>query len=150
MYLNLDEYVDLTQAEVDQYIASLNRSDYIPKSLVVEKWDGQSFNGVSIDAIVSQYGYDFYTAKVDGVVCRVSFINCYEQVKSELTESALMQHVIEHFKSRLKPPREQEIAPPTEQEQLQAEVLLNQCNIIINQENQDAVLAEILLNQMGV
>lgn len=40
--------------------------------------------------------------------------------------------------------------PVSEQEQLQAEILLNQCNLLINQENQDAVLAEILLNQMGV
>lgn len=40
--------------------------------------------------------------------------------------------------------------PVTEQEKIQAEILLNQCNLLINQENQDAVLAEILLNQMGV
>lgn len=39
---------------------------------------------------------------------------------------------------------------PSEQELLQAEMLLNQCNILINQENQDAVLAEILINQLGV
>lgn len=38
----------------------------------------------------------------------------------------------------------------TEQEQLQAEMLLNQCNLLINQENQDKVLAELLLNQLGV
>lgn len=48
-----------------------------------------------------------------------------------------------------------EIADPTpepisEQDQIQAEMLLNQCNILINQENQDAVLAEILINQLGV
>lgn len=40
--------------------------------------------------------------------------------------------------------------PVTEQEQLQAEMLLNQCNLLINQENQDKVLAELLLNQLGV
>lgn len=40
--------------------------------------------------------------------------------------------------------------PVTEQEKIQAEILLNQCNLLINQENQDAVLAEILLNQMEV
>ena len=33
---------------------------------------------------------------------------------------------------------------------VKAEILLNQADLIINQENQDAVLAEILLNQMGV
>ena len=38
----------------------------------------------------------------------------------------------------------------SEQERLKAEILLNQCNLLINQENQDKVLAEILLNQMGV
>ena len=38
----------------------------------------------------------------------------------------------------------------TEQDKIQAEILLNQCNLLINQENQDKVLAEILLNQMGV
>lgn len=35
-------------------------------------------------------------------------------------------------------------------DEVKAEILLNQCNLLINQENQDAVLAEILLNQMGV
>lgn len=40
--------------------------------------------------------------------------------------------------------------PISEQEILQAEMLLNQCNILVNQENQDTVLAEILLNQLGV
>lgn len=35
-------------------------------------------------------------------------------------------------------------------DEVKAEILLNQCNVLINQENQDAVLAEILLNQMGV
>lgn len=47
--------------------------------------------------------------------------------------------------------------PIPEQDQIQAEMLLNQCNILINQENQlinqecqDAVLAEILINQLGV
>lgn len=40
--------------------------------------------------------------------------------------------------------------PITDNDIMMAEVLLNQCNMLINQENQDAVLAEILLNQMGV
>jgi len=35
-------------------------------------------------------------------------------------------------------------------DEVKAEILLNQADLIINQENQDAVLAEILLNQMGV
>ena len=38
----------------------------------------------------------------------------------------------------------------SEQDQIQAEMLLNQCSILIIQENQDAVLAEILINQLGV
>lgn len=40
--------------------------------------------------------------------------------------------------------------PISEEDQIQAETLLNQCSILINQENQDAVLAEILINQLGV
>lgn len=40
--------------------------------------------------------------------------------------------------------------PISEQDQIQAEMLLNQCSMLINQENQDAVLAEILINQLGV
>ena len=38
---------------------------------------------------------------------------------------------------------------PTEQELIQAELLLNQAQILINQEQQDTVLAEFLLNQIG-
>ena len=39
---------------------------------------------------------------------------------------------------------------PTEQELIQAEILLNQADILAKQNELDAVLAEILLNQMGV
>lgn len=39
--------------------------------------------------------------------------------------------------------------PPTDQELIQAELLLNQTKILINQEQQDTVLAELLLNQIG-
>jgi len=45
------------------------------------------------------------------------------------------------------------IAPqpqPTEGEILQAELLLNQVTILENQTAQDAVMAEILLGQLGV
>lgn len=38
----------------------------------------------------------------------------------------------------------------TEQELLQAEILLNQAEILAKQNEQDEVLAEILLNQLGV
>lgn len=38
---------------------------------------------------------------------------------------------------------------PTDQELIQAELLLNQTQILINQEQQDMVLAELLLNQIG-
>lgn len=44
------------------------------------------------------------------------------------------------------PPKPQ----PTEQELVQAEILLNQIEIMQRQAEQDEVLAEILLNQMGV
>ena len=37
-----------------------------------------------------------------------------------------------------------------QEEQIHAEMLLNQCEILINQEDHDEVLAEILLNQLGV
>ena len=39
---------------------------------------------------------------------------------------------------------------PTEGEIIQAEMLLNQAQIIATQQEQDEVLAAILLNQMGV
>lgn len=39
--------------------------------------------------------------------------------------------------------------PPTEQELIQAAMLLNQTQILINQDQQDTVLAELLLNQIG-
>ena len=39
---------------------------------------------------------------------------------------------------------------PTETELINAELLLNQIDIIAKQNEQDEVLAEILLNQMGV
>lgn len=39
---------------------------------------------------------------------------------------------------------------PTEQDFLQAEILLNQVTILENQHAQDAVMAEILLGQLGV
>ena len=39
---------------------------------------------------------------------------------------------------------------PTETELIQAELLLNQADILAKQNEQDEVLAEILLNQMGV
>lgn len=39
---------------------------------------------------------------------------------------------------------------PSEQEILQAELLLNQMTILDNQTSQDAVMAEILLGQLGV
>lgn len=39
---------------------------------------------------------------------------------------------------------------PTEEELVQAEILLNQAEILAKQNEQDEVLAEILLNQMGV
>ena len=39
---------------------------------------------------------------------------------------------------------------PTEQELIQAELLLNQVEILARQNEQDEVLAEILLNSLGV
>lgn len=47
---------------------------------------------------------------------------------------------------RLKPAQPE----PTETELIQAELLLNQAEILAKQNEQDEVLAEILLNQMGV
>ena len=42
------------------------------------------------------------------------------------------------------------VPEPTEQDFLQAEILLNQVSILENQRAQDAVMAEILLGQLGV
>lgn len=42
-----------------------------------------------------------------------------------------------------------EVDEPISQDELNAEILLNQMTILENQAAQDAVLAEILLNQMG-
>jgi hypothetical protein len=48
-------------------------------------------------------------------------------------------------------PEPEPTAPePTEQDFLQAEILLNQVTILENQRAQDAVMAEILLGQLGV
>lgn len=47
-------------------------------------------------------------------------------------------------------PSEPENEEPTENDILNAEILLNQTEILINQSNQDEVLAEILLNGLGV
>lgn len=48
------------------------------------------------------------------------------------------------------PKQPEPIYEPTEQELIQAEILLNQADILAKQAEQDEVLAEILLNQMGV
>lgn len=42
-----------------------------------------------------------------------------------------------------------EVDEPIPQDELNAEILLNQMTILENQAEQDVVLAEILLNQMG-
>lgn len=42
------------------------------------------------------------------------------------------------------------VQEPTEEELINAEILLNQVDIIAKQNEHDEVLAEILLNQMGV
>ena len=47
-------------------------------------------------------------------------------------------------------PEPQPEPEPTEEEIMQAEMLLNQMQIIATQQEQDEVLAEILINQMGV
>lgn len=47
-------------------------------------------------------------------------------------------------------PEPQPEPEPTEEEIIQGEMLLNQAQIIATQQEQDEVLAAILLNQMGV
>ena len=49
-----------------------------------------------------------------------------------------------------KPSDEPVVPGPTEEELIQAEILLNQVEILAKQNEHDEVLAEILLNQMGV
>ena len=48
------------------------------------------------------------------------------------------------------PPKPEPTPQPTEEEILQAEMLLNQQQIISRQNEQDMVLAELLLSQQGV
>ena len=48
------------------------------------------------------------------------------------------------------PVPEPAVTEPTEQDFLQAEILLNQVSILENQRAQDAVMAEILLGQLEV
>lgn len=47
-------------------------------------------------------------------------------------------------------PEENPVYVPTDEELITAELLLNQADILARQNEQDEVLAEILLNQMGV
>lgn len=56
--------------------------------------------------------------------------------------------VVKNIKSEPAEPRPE--PEPTEEEIIQAEMLLNQAQIIATQQEQDEVLAAILLNQMGV
>ena len=46
--------------------------------------------------------------------------------------------------------KEEELNRPISQEEIQAEILLNQAEILANQSSQDEVLAEILLNSLEV
>lgn len=55
-----------------------------------------------------------------------------------------------HITGVVEEPKEHQTEPIiSEQEELNAEILLNQASIIAKQEEQDEVLAEILLNQTG-
>lgn len=60
-----------------------------------------------------------------------------------IVEEADDQIIAKYLKSE---PREEPVPEPTDQELFQAEVMLNQMEILANQEAQDEVLAEILLS----
>jgi hypothetical protein len=73
-------------------------------------------------------------------------INYYETINDEEKILYTIDMPIESVTSK----DENQIIEPTETELIQAELLLNQADIIAKQNEQDEVLAEILLNQMGV
>lgn len=70
-------------------------------------------------------------------------------------ETACLQHIDmlcdkldeEDREQRLK---EEELNRPISQDEIQAEILLNQADILANQNAQDEVLAEVLLNSLEV
>lgn len=71
-----------------------------------------------------------------------------EEIDGYIIDTYSNGTIVKNIKSK---PTESQIEPePTENEIIQAEMLLNQAQIIATQEEQDEVLAAILLNQMGV
>ena len=142
---------DITEAELNEYLDSL--VVYIGV-WTCEKWDGKSFNGVSPALIKKHHGEDFYVYRKDGIYQFISKENNLSEITSNIIDVEINRLCEEHFADKLFPVDEhgnpiKPIKIP-EQELIQAEMLLNQCSILINQENQDAVLAEILINQLGV
>lgn len=69
-----------------------------------------------------------------------------------IDETEYTQEVYSNGLTVLKPEKQSEksLPEPTEEEILQAELLLNQMEILANQNAQDKTLAAILLNQMEV
>lgn len=101
----------------------------------------------------SQYFYaeldenNVVKALIDTNVSPEEIADCFVQIP-EYEESYLLKkyengewHDVERSETEYE---------PTETELIQAEILLNQAEILAKQNEQDEVLAEILLNQMGV
>lgn len=92
----------------------------------------------------------FSTVEDDGTVIASGYVGIEDKELLALYETnpeLAMQD--SRMESLLNPPEPVE-PEPTEEELIQAEILLNQAEILAKQNEQDEVLAEILLNQMGV
>ena len=109
-----------------------------------------TINGKPISYEIDENGYTIY---LDGQTWISQRDTCIPY--SDLGyEGSCLKQIEDIFNSITQEP-EQEPEPqptlePTEEEILQAEMLLNQMQIIATQQEQDEVLAGILLNQMEV
>lgn len=142
---------NITETELNQYRGNLI-VDIGEWSC--EKWSGESFNGVSPDLIREHHGENFYVYRKDGVYQFISKEDNFSEMTLNMVNAEKDRLCEEYFANKLLPVDDEgnPIKPTDipEQEHIQAEMLLNQCSMLINQENQDAVLAEILINQLGV
>lgn len=130
--INVNDYDGLTEDDVAAYIATL----VIPEPDV--KLDG--------DKVYKDGALWFLTT---------GNINI-DEIRQMATDQYIAYACMDHFADRFKPYEPPEPIPPapqpepTEEELIQAELLLNQVDIITKQQEQDEVLAAILLNGLGV
>ena len=67
--MNLAKYKNLTQAEIDAYVATLDMP--LPE-VTVHKWAGEPFNGLSPETIRQHHGENFYVVEIDGQFSHLS------------------------------------------------------------------------------